>query len=304
MAVLGGALTSPVDLGVDVPDEVIDLAARHVGPVGSVTRLGGGLSAASVVLLVGARGALVAKGPAHPREQAFYEHVRVPGLRVPRLLDTWAGHGCWLLLEHLPDPLPRSRWCADPQVAASLRALHDSPRSAIDPVPMPFQPRWDDELHDAGVEALDLSAGGRGILDRLRELSAPLLEDHAVISADTNALNWRVDHAGRPVLLDWERIGLGHPAVDLGISLPGLPSPAEAEQMVAAYGGDVDPSDLLVAKAWSLVEFAAQTGADPGRRARLDGLRPALEDWLATVSSTVARRSHGRPRPGSQPLRR
>ena len=98
-----------------------------------------------------------------------------------------------------------------------------------------------------------------------------------------NPGNWRVDDRGRPVLLDWERIGLGHPAVDLGISLPGLPSRSEAEALVAAYNGGIDASDVLLAKTWSLVELAAETGAEPRFLARLEGLRPLVGDWLARV---------------------
>ena len=48
----------------------------------------------------------------------------------------------------------------------------------------------------------------------------------------------------------------------------------------AAGGRTVDPVDVLVAKAWTVVEFAAETGPGGDRADVLDALAPRLEDWL------------------------
>ncbi len=261
------------------PPDALSLAAT--GLVGRVTsaRPLGGMSGASVLLLAGPRGSVVAK-QVHPREMAFYEGVTLSGVRVPRVLGR---ADQWLLLEHLPDALPRHRWGADTEVAATLRALHATPTEAIAGVPAPFRPRWDDEMHTAAMTVLSLSASAAATLAVVRRAALPLLEPVAVISGDTNPLNWRLDADGHPVLLDWERLGLGHPAIDLGIALPGLPTREEAAAMVSAYGHPgVTSGDVLVAKAWSVVEFAAEVAARPDLEAML--FAPGvLEDWLADL---------------------
>lgn len=98
------------------------------------------------------------------------------------------------------------------------------------------------------------------------------------------------------VLLDWERVGLGTPALDLAIAPYGLPTYDQAAKMATAYDeGGVSPADLMVAKAWSLVEFAALGTAtadsnDPRGRRRgevVDTLRPMAGLWLESVAAVL-----------------
>ena len=244
----------------------------------------GGLSGARVRRLDGPGGSVVAKGDVHPRERAFYEDVSILGVRVPRLLGTVEAGSTWLLLEHLPDPLPRSRWGADAEVVELLRAVHAADELALAAVSSPFRPSWPAETDRAAREVLDLSREADSALDAVRGRAGQLFEPVGVISGDANPLNWRLDVDGRPVLLDWERIGLGHPAIDLGILMPGLSSRGEAASMAAAYGDGVTADQLLGAKAWSVVELAAEAAVDPRLLDTVTGLSPELDHWLVELA--------------------
>ena len=109
------------------------------------------------------------------------------------------------------------------------------------------------------------------ILERVR-LGAQFSAPARVISGDTNATNWAMREDGSPVLLDWGRAGLGHPAVDLAILLPGAgwDSAAPARRLGRAYrrhapNGVPDNLERMieVAKSWHVVEFVAAHGPLP-----------------------------------------
>jgi aminoglycoside phosphotransferase (APT) family kinase protein len=92
------------------------------------------------------------------------------------------------------------------------------------------------------------------------------------LSGDTNPTNWRVYDEEEWVLTDWERFCTGHPAIDLGITMPGLGSmDMSLERNIAAQyvrrcsdlGDDLALSEIKLAhqirlaKLWSAVEFLA-----------------------------------------------
>jgi hypothetical protein len=232
---------------------------------------------------------VVAKGDVHARERAFYERVTIAGVRAPRHLGTVEVERTWLLLEHLPDPLPRSRWGADGEVLEVLHAVHVADKDLIAAVPTPFRPSWPEAMDAAARDVLELSDEAGAALAGVREAAQPLFEPVGVISGDANPLNWRLDATGRPVLLDWERVGLGHPAIDLATSMPGLPTGVEATSLATAYGAHggeaVTADEVLVAKAWSVVEFAAEAAAQPRLLGAVAQLRPELDQWLVELSA-------------------
>jgi aminoglycoside phosphotransferase (APT) family kinase protein len=246
------------------------------------------MSGAGVVRLDGERGSIVAKR-AGAREVAAYASGALAraGVRVPRLhAREDAADGTWVLLEHVPLPLPRERRGADPEVVEVLARLHAMPPERVGD---PFLPRWDDPLHEAAVARL--GAWADEPLTDVRRHAAPVLAPVGVVSGDPNPLNWGLTATGELVLMDWERLGLGHPALDLAIALPGLPGPSDADAVTRAYalagGREVDPLDVLVAKAWTVAEFAAESD-EAGERARvLEGLLPVLHDWLSGVTHLV-----------------
>lgn len=272
-----------------VPATVVALAEEHVGTVHAAERLAG-LSHAEVWRLDGADGSLVAKGGVHPREHAAYTRDLLPGVRIPRCVEAYDDGRVWLLLEHLPRPLPAARWGPDREVVATLRTLHGLDPGLLRDVPDPFRPSWDEDRHARARQRLRVSPAATATLDVVRRAAQPLLAPRCVVSGDPNPLNWRLDDDDRPVLLDWERLGSAHPAVDLAIALPGLPTYAEANGMVSAYGDDaVRPVDLLIAKAWTLVEFADDAGDHDGRADVLARLAPRLDGWLADLDARLPR---------------
>lgn len=261
-----------------LPDAVAAVVAHAVGRPSSRTTLGG-LSGSDVERVDGPSGAVVVKR-AGGREVAFYADVapwlRDP-VRVPRA--SWAQDG-WLVLEHVPEALPRSRWLADPDVLALLVALHRSDPFALAD---PFVPAWPDGLTVRALARLPASA--RPPLERAREVALASWHGTALVSGDTNPRNWRLRSDGSVVLLDWERVGFASPAVDLAVTVPGLGTPDDFAAVSAGYeraGGTQVPVEALVAvKAWTAVELLAQP-----RTAALapvqDHLVDALPTWLAT----------------------
>jgi hypothetical protein len=207
----------------------------------------------------GDRVTVVVKEDATPRELAFYAEVapRLSGVPVPLLL--WGGtvdDTAWLVLEDVPHPLPRERW-ASPEVYTVLVSLHFSVAAyaaLADPFPFPGLPA--------------------------------VLTGSTPVSGDPNPRNWAVRGDGALVLLDWERAGFATPAVDVAITLPGLPSPEDAVAATTAYrraGGDsVDPEHVLLAKHWTARELLAENRDDDGLRATQAWLTDALPRWLET----------------------
>jgi|ADGO01.1.fsa_nt_gi Predicted choline kinase involved in LPS biosynthesis len=275
--------------GEPLPVEVLRALRNRIGAIDSVSPLGG-LSGRTVAVARGQRGTLVAKGPAAATEVRVATRLaplfREAGIRVAEsAVVRTANAGQWLVLEYLPQALPRDRWGADADVIDVLRALHSLRTEPIARIRRRFRPRWDASLTTAAVTALH---GGQDLVDRIVRLSERcqyLFDPLAVVSADPNPLNWRLDAAGSPVLIDWERLTLGHPAIDLGILLPGLGEPREAERVANRYGSrDVTATDILRAKAWSLVELAASAPAGGEAAAMIRSLRDDIIDRLATVS--------------------
>lgn len=272
--------------GVDLPTRVLAAAAEHTGQVVRSEPLGG-LSERTVVLLHGDRGSVVVKGPAPPAELAvarwpggFLGQHGVTTPQVLRVVDT-TGSGSWVVMEHLPRALPRERWGADEHVVAVLRALHTVPTHLVASLPGRYRPAWDDALTAAATSALGADSTLRDRLMALCESAQRLFDPQCVVSADPNPLNWRLDEQDRPVLLDLERITLGTPALDLAIALPGLPDRASAAAMGAAYGaGAPSVDDILLAKVWSVVEFAAQAAADTRAQQAIADLLDAFPYWL------------------------
>jgi aminoglycoside phosphotransferase (APT) family kinase protein len=236
------------------------------------------------VLVHGDAGVVVVKGPVPAAEAdvagrlaAVLEDAGVPTARCRALVE--ASDGPWLVLEHLPEPLPRDRWGADPAVLDVLRRLHAIPPGLVRDIPERYLPRWDAAMTERAGDVLEADPALTDRLGELQDRAAPLFEPSVVVSGDANPLNWRLGTRGEPALIDWERITLAGPAVDLGILLPGLPSRTAAEQMAAAYG-NVPADALLLVKAWSIVELAAtsEPGSEAGELVR--GIRDEVRAWL------------------------
>ena len=271
-----------------LPDEVEDLLTRLVGTTREREPLGG--LSGRVVLAVHGRTSVVVKGPVGAAEAAVAGPVgaalRGHGVPVPEPLAVarTAEHGTWLVLEHLPDPLPRHRWGADPGTVTLLRRVHEAPPDLLDTLADRYRPRWSDEVTETAAAVLGLRGHDLVLTRRLQDRWGATYRVDRVVSGDPNPLNWRLGSDGAPVLLDWERLTLSAPALDLAVLLPGLPESAQADDVVRAYeraGGDqVAASDVLLWKAFTVIELAA--GAAPGSAAAdvVRGVAPELTAWL------------------------
>lgn len=264
-----------------------------------------GLSGAAVWRVTFARQHIVVKHTRSRREADVYRllapQLAERGVACPTLF--WSGHDGdthWLLLEAIPQPLPRSRWLADPDLLGLLNRLH---RSALPCVIEPFRPAWTDAMT---AEVLDLLPGAAGHLHaqlaRFQALSQSLFGVERWISGDPNPANWGLRADGSIVLFDWERLGRGAPALDLAISVPGLGQAADFQAVAAGYLAH-EPAltqpdqpmierlarEIAIAKTWNVVEFLsmAATG-DPAIQSRIPALAQALPAWLAMMTALVS----------------
>ncbi|MBE7956380.1 phosphotransferase [Microbacterium oxydans] len=273
----------------EIPVEVLRSAARVGGRLKGFEWLGG-LSGRSVAALHGVSASVVVKGPAVAAEVEiagrlagdFERH----GIRTPTIfaIVETSSAGTWLVMERLPHPLPQERWGVDLQVIDTLRSLHSLPQGLVASLRYGFQPGWDSAMTRSAVSALHADAATAQHLEDLERCAQPLFARRCVISGDPNPLNWRVDHAGFPVLLDLERLTIASPALDLAILLPGLPDRSEAEALTSAYGPDSPSVDeILWAKAWTVVEMASTSAASRQARDVLRAVRGAFLAWLEQV---------------------
>ncbi|HEY0735312.1 MAG TPA: aminoglycoside phosphotransferase family protein [Herpetosiphonaceae bacterium] len=263
-----------------------------------------GLSGASVWRVTFAQQRVVVKRTRSQREADVYRLLApllaAQGVNCPALL--WSGQDDdthWLLLEEVPQPLPRSRWLADHDLLGVLHRLHGS---ALPRVIEPFRPAWTDAM-TAQVLALvpDSTAHLHDQLVRFQTLSQPLFGVERWISGDPNPANWGLRADGSIVLFDWERLGLGAPALDLAISVPGLGRPADFQAVAAGYlAHDSTPTqpdrslvdtlarEIAIAKTWNVVEFLSMAASgDLAIQSRIPALVQALPAWLTTMAALV-----------------
>lgn len=253
----------------------------------------------------GPRGAIVYKCGVPPRELGWYRRC-APHAAALAAAGCWtaplvaSGHEPepWLALAWAGRPLPRERWGTAP-VLAALASWHRAAALWEGPVGDGYPFAWDEALTRAALDALTASerAGvrggwGRAAVAAQRALFAP--PGHAV-HGDPNPTNWLVAADGPEsplVLVDWARPGRAHPAVDVAIALPGLPTyerAAEATQQYLAARPDFREPDgrawtrwILLAKLWSAVEFLAMaTRGELSQDARgaVAFLRENLPEW-------------------------
>jgi aminoglycoside phosphotransferase (APT) family kinase protein len=221
--------------------------------------LSGGLSGCAVDRVQLEDRNVVVKANVAPREAGFYRDfaavLKAHGIRTPKLeMITESGDETWLVIEAIPAPLPDKRWLADPQMLETLRKLHEF---KFDHVPeFAFRPAWTPAMNAHALQFLPKHLEEK--LEHFRVLAQPLLEPHNLISGDPNPMNWGVLENGEPVLFDWDRFGLGTPALDLAITVPGLGSSEEYAKVAAIYRGEADAQlarEIAISKVWVIVDI-------------------------------------------------
>jgi Phosphotransferase enzyme family len=227
---------------------------------------------------------LIVKENVSVRESGFYRDfasaLRVAGVVTPRLEHQISvGGSATLVLQNVPQTLPKERWLADQAVIGTLRGLH-----AFAPAREPqdaFRPAWTPEMNAAALAFLPSNLVEK--LETLRLEAQALFEPRHLISGDPNPNNWGVLNDGTPALFDWDRFGLGTAALDLTITVPGLGSPKDFALVAALYAGRADAAlarSVALAKLWSLLEFSEAMNNHPQARPHLEFLAGALPDWL------------------------
>lgn len=283
---LPSALDAALEKAVGGPRQL-----RHVAGVG----------AGGAWLCEGPLGSVVAKWPAGAVERAVYRRaaaaLRADGVRVPHCLDAGGpDDDGWLVLEVLAQAAPWDAGGSGGEALAQLASLHRIAwRGRLEGLPDGFAFAWTSRI---SVEAAAAFGPGRRDalahrFEAMRAAAGHLFRPVCAVHGDPNATNWRLGADGLPVLIDWERAGYAHPAVDLGIFLPGLPDPTAAQALAAAYL-DLRPDlargrwrhlagSILLAKAWSCVEFLYNRRRAPDHpriRAAVSALVKHLPAWL------------------------
>jgi hypothetical protein len=243
-------------------------------------KLSGGLSGCAVYRVQLEDRNVVVKANVTPREAAFYRDfapiLKAHVIRTPKLeMIAHAGDETWLVIEHIPAPLPDQRWLADPQVLETLRKLREF---KFDHAPkFAFQPTWTQAMNSHVLQFLPKHLEEK--LEAFRTLAQPLFEPRNLISGDPNPMNWGVLENGDPVLFDWDRFGLGTPALDLAITVPRLGSKENYEKVAAIYRGKPDAQlarEIALAKVWTIVDILGMVQV-------FELMRPYLGDiaaWL------------------------
>jgi hypothetical protein len=126
----------------------------------------------------------------------------------------------WIVIEDVPNSLPKSRWKADSEQITLLYHLHSKSWDRTIHLEDPFISPWNEESMEEAQKLLpmELKTNLNNIRTKANELFIPL----CCISGDPNPTNWGVRDNGDIVLFDFERIGYGNPAIDLAITMPGL----------------------------------------------------------------------------------
>lgn len=241
------------------PTTISDAARELLGPDMTAEPLGG-MSGAGVQRLRGNGLSAVLKQSSLPNEWHVYTQfagrLHAAGVALPRLhAGAFESNIWWLLLEDIPRSLPQERWLADAEVLEMLHRLHAIP---IADLPLPesrFRPGWSADLTRQALSLFepDDARHLEPLLADIRKQAARLFEPVCVISGDPNPANWGIRNDGSLVLFDWERCTLGHPAVDLAITVPGLGDMAAFEQVAGRYAA----GDVARAKVWTVVEILA-----------------------------------------------
>ena len=231
-----------------------------------------GVGGPGITEIAGPLATVVAKHNLTLAEQHFYQRYRSQvvryGVDAPRLLAS--GHfadDAWVVLEFVPPLLEKFRWSERPDVLTILAHLHHIAGESrfIDPHDL-YAFHWPDTLTADALQYFP-----KTVVPSLRERITAcqamahqvLFQPMALIHGDPNPTNWGIRPSGQPVLFDWSRYGYGHPAIDLAITIPGLPHLPETQRIAQAYlerTPDAQTASQLartigLAKIWSAVEF-------------------------------------------------
>lgn len=293
-----------IEIPAEWPEKLRQYLVNNYSAFAAIETLSG-LSLAKVYRLVFEKETLILKVSEKPLESQFYRKIAPilwqNGIATPApKLALEAKNLYWLLLENIPQPLPRERWLADPEVIGVLHRLHNLAVTESIALPRQYQPYWDQAMNEKALQSFPAGVGQEiaPALERLRENSQGLFEPVCPVSADPNPTNWGLREDGTVVLYDWERFTYGTPAIDLAIIIPGLGDQTSYEKVAAIYlAGSNNFSSVAVgqlarqiglAKLWTVVEYLGTYQQGQARAtAGLQKLLEIIPEWIKTLAGNV-----------------
>jgi hypothetical protein len=252
------------------PERIQEYLQGAYGDLTDMERLGG-MSDAEVSRLQFRKKSVILKVSTRPGEAQFYKRaapvLRGHAIPLPYVeLNIEANSVCWLVLEDVPQPLPRERWFCDSEMLMILNRLHTLDLK----LPTMFNPVWTDTMTEKALACFgnDEAARFKTRLNSLQALYQHVFRQECLISADPNPKNWGLRDNGDIMLYDWERFSYGTPAIDLAITVPGLGNMEQFTQVAATYLQERERSggaypvpveqlarDMAAAKLWAVVEL-------------------------------------------------
>ena len=282
-----------------VSGEHFSILEAEVGSPFTLTRLTG-VGGPGCYRVQGSSRSAILKYELPEREASFYREwaprLQQAGLAVPHLLAS--GHELsWILLEALPLPLPQNRWQGDPEVLRYLGTWHRVSQGWLGESVDGYGYAWDGQvleelrgfLNDQTLEQM------AAIISMQWDAWEMLFEPITWIHGDPNPTNWLLTPSGALALIDWSRYGRAHPAIDLAISMPGLPTMdlcVEQAQKYLRFNPELslhaEPlgRSIALGKLWTFIDFLAMA-----QRGELSGdgnqgvemLSARLGPWLNSV---------------------
>lgn len=190
-------------------------------------------------------------------EIQFYEHAAqiLEGVNTPQLLKRCKRD---LYIEYIPNTPTLSQLQIHNSTFEQLSFLHQSTYRPSFAVKIH---EWKNQATDLALHTLNLPITTQSSIKAVQTLSSELFEYPGLISGDTNDGNWGTRNNGDLVLFDWERFGLGSPAIDLAPLVRGLGTLDDYHTIVERYSHSNPnaPASLLlkhlfIAKMWIVVE--------------------------------------------------
>lgn len=252
----------------------------------------------------GPLGSVVLKPDVPRRERLFYEHfaprLADKGLATPRLHASGTAPD-WIVLEWVERSLSYSAWGRDSGVFAYLATWHEAGREIMGRFDESFRFRGPGLNQEAVVSLLPKVPAGQilHLIHESLEQFHGLLEPVSWVHGDTNPTNWLVASDGTRVLTDWSRYGQAHPAMDVAIFLPALPTPSQIRDAAQRYARVQNSPgkkpkiqelcrNIAFAKLWSVIDFLGMVWRGEVTEATqpaLIMLQASLEQWVPAVFS-------------------
>ncbi|GGX38018.1 phosphotransferase family protein [Saccharospirillum salsuginis] len=204
------------------------------------------------------------KAPVHPTEAYFYQEILcqpgASGISAPDVFAVSPSEGMWI--EYIPHAVHPSE-TGQPDFMQALAEIHEADLNLDRDRLFPY--RWTTQDTERAIDRFEPDQ--QRLIDRwlpdFFDRQSSVFEPVCPVSGDTNAFNWGRRENGDLVLFDWERFGMGSPAMDLAPMIPGLPDIELVDRYCSAYldvrhtagfHSESIRSQVLTTMAWLVIE--------------------------------------------------